>query len=44
MEFPIFVIVTNVFGSVAEKTTLFVLIMIIMMILIMFHDRCVNPM
>ena len=44
MRVSIFVIVTNVFVSVAEATAIFVLVMIIMMTLIMFHDRCVNPM
>ena len=44
MGVSIFVIVTNVFVSVAEATAIFVLVMIIMMTLIMFHDRCVNPM
>ena len=31
-----------VFVSVAEEAAIFVLVMIIMMILIMAHDRCVN--
>ena len=39
-----FVIVTNVFVSVARATAIFILVMIIMMKLIMFNDRCVNPM
>ena len=44
MGVSIFVIVTNVFVSVAEATAIFALVMVTMMILIMFHDRCANPM
>ena len=43
MRVPIiFVIVTNVF--VTKATAIFVLIMVIMMILITFHKRCIYPM
>ena len=46
MGVQIFVIVTklNVFVSVTKTIALFVLIMVIMVILIMFHDRCMNSM
>ena len=44
MGIQIFVIVTNVFVIVIKAIAIFVLIMVIMMILIMFHDRCINPM
>ena len=43
MGVPIFVIVSNVFVTVAEATAIFALVMIIIMILVMFHDRCVTP-
>ena len=46
MGAQIFVIVTklNVFVSVTKTIALFVLTMVIMVILIMFHDRCMNSM
>ena len=38
-DFKFFVIITNVFARITKARALFVLIMVIMMILIMFHDR-----
>ena len=44
MGLPIFVTVRNVFVSVAEATAIFALVMIVMIILIMYHYRCVSSM
>ena len=44
MGVQIFVIMRNVFVSVAKAIAIFVLILVIIMILIMFRDRCMNPM
>ena len=38
-DFNFFVIITNVFVSITKAVALFVLILVIMVILIMFHDK-----
>ena len=42
MGVQIFITVTNVFVGVRKAIAIFVCMMVIMMILIMFHDRCIN--
>ena len=44
MGVQLFVTITNVFVRVTKAIAIFVLIMVIKMILIMFDDRCMNPM
>ena len=44
MGVQLFVTITNVFVRVTKAIAIFLLIMVIKMILIMFDDRCMNPM